>query len=629
MKIIILLVFLFLPLIVQAQCKNKIDPSKVVLFIDTNNSEPEITVAKKAACERGETLVIAPQNYKEYTKYINEIQNLEWAKKKCTQNCEVIFQKLSEGHKKFSAFKRSQKNIEEATQDALTEINQKNGKIQALLISGHDGGGHFSGSKGGISRSAFSNLMKNNSEINEIKTLMLLGCYTGVQKEISEWISIFPEAKLIAGYDLKAPLSHVPMGHEYISEILTEEKKILTQANEVELNHFAKKNIQSLFGLNTAMYLRCGPEEDEFYFSSKDRSKKFSELDIKNCEIKAAEIKDMYTKVKLYQSGELEPPLDTNGALRQLYDTARSSEHCTEILPRGFNANNVFNLLFYDGVKKSFAKFYKEDLELAQKIINDLNIEEIEKNINQEIKILEENLRIEEESIKLLESDPEKYRVLKQKAIDNSKKLLEDLIEANPFLKEFSTNQYPTRSLSENETVIFYKYQSMKYQFDNETLQLSSALSQPKGVTKYRLGALNRYKASIKRLNGVLADIKESPNKLKEIWSPTSENLQSRSRKELLRNIHNINYLLSIQGLNPEQTKALGWINHVASNHLQYFQNPFSWHEVSSEDVETPQTPIRLKDFSPYPYRGIGGGGYGMGMGGGVVGGMLGGGGGI
>jgi hypothetical protein len=47
-------------------------------------------------------------------------------------------------------FKLSQPQIKAATEDALKEIKAANGKVQNVLLSGHDGGGMYGGSGSGI-----------------------------------------------------------------------------------------------------------------------------------------------------------------------------------------------------------------------------------------------------------------------------------------------------------------------------------------------------------------------------------------------------------------------------------------------------------------------------------------------
>lgn len=88
--------YLILPLLLTSlnalACASKIDESKVMLFVDTNFSDLEIATATKAACQRGEKLVVVPRNYKDYT---NQIKNVEALIKKlssCKVNCEKLSQ---------------------------------------------------------------------------------------------------------------------------------------------------------------------------------------------------------------------------------------------------------------------------------------------------------------------------------------------------------------------------------------------------------------------------------------------------------------------------------------------------------------------------------------------------------
>ncbi|RPJ73234.1 MAG: hypothetical protein EHM20_12580 [Alphaproteobacteria bacterium] len=64
-KLFFILIVLASPLI-NAECNKKIDPKKVIIFIDTNTATPEIEKAEAGACARGERLVVIPKNHKEY-----------------------------------------------------------------------------------------------------------------------------------------------------------------------------------------------------------------------------------------------------------------------------------------------------------------------------------------------------------------------------------------------------------------------------------------------------------------------------------------------------------------------------------------------------------------------------------
>ena len=46
---------------VHGACSTPVNPRKVVVFVDNNNSYPEAESAEKAACLRGETFVYLPE----------------------------------------------------------------------------------------------------------------------------------------------------------------------------------------------------------------------------------------------------------------------------------------------------------------------------------------------------------------------------------------------------------------------------------------------------------------------------------------------------------------------------------------------------------------------------------------
>lgn len=611
MKLFLVLAFLAFPFVAQAQCNRPVDPKKVILFIDTNNSEPEIATAQRAACSRGERLVIVPKNYQDYGRYTSAVESANRALSRCTSNCDQLTARASQAYVELENFKNSQKSTRESTKEALDELKAQNAKMKTFIISGHDGGGSFGGSKGNFSRHELATLMKDYDEINEVQSLMLLGCYTGVQKEVIEWKNIFKDARLIAGYDGSAPLSDKPLGHQYITEILTKEPQLLAQANQSRLQAYARANIRSLFQMNTAMYLNCGPGEggNEFYYASKAKTKQFTQFDINECLKKGDEIDALSLKVSAYESGELEPPTNTSsGELRQIYNQARALEHCVEILGRGPNVNNVFNLLFYEGVKKNFAKFYESDLAEAERALQGLNVENLESGFLAEMAKIEDKAKAEEALINLLETNPEAYLSQRQQQINAEKTEIAQLEAANPFLAILSRGDSPPANFewTTERMQLFNRYQNKKYEVENNEWELADARTNKENAIALHRNRANNHRAIIEGHQYSFNTLKQNPQVLKEVWTPTAQNLQSKSRKELMENVHKMNGLLSIPGFPAEQKNALGWINTSVQNHLQHFQNPFSWHEHLPGSVETPAQPVRIRGFNYEAHRNSG-----------------------
>ena len=646
MKKLIPVATLLLSFGAQAQCNKKIDPNKVILFIDTNNSELEIATTEKAACARGERLVVVPKNYKEYIKLTSASIAIGKKIEKCVAtkgDCSSLQQEGSKVYKEIESLKKASKSIKSQTKAALDEIKGSGGKLQNLTISGHDGGGHFGGFKGDFGRYDLAQMMKEYQEINEVKSVLLLGCYTGVPKEVIEWKHIFPDVKIIAGYDGSAPLSDKPAGHQYIADILLKEKSLLKNAEQKKLQSYAKQNIQGLTQMNAAMYLLCndGTNEGEFYYGSLKEGKNFRPFDIKECENKKSEIEALISKVNQYYSGELEIPKNTaSGELRQLYNEARRIEHCGEILQMDLNLNTVFNLLFNEGVKQNFANFYKSDLEEAEKMLGDLKIEDLEtgfKKFQEEQNKSLETLRAE---IEKLEKNPTEAIADEEKKLNEQIKKRDALFndpkyaQVKNFINPENGSYNGPMDLAANLVPLAQELMEEATKFSIAKYKFEAVKASPEGMLLAKKQSLVFNEQNLEHQRQMFNQIKEKFSKPEnKVWVPTAKNLSEKSRKDLLLNLHNASGMLSIPGLPDKQRQALSWMVQAGSVHLNYFQNPFSWHEFTGR-TEEPQFPMRLKDFAggvgagyagystfgPNPY------GAGAGMGGGIAGGMMGGG---
>jgi hypothetical protein len=485
-------------------CDKPINPQKIILFVDTNNSEPEIQTAKKAACARGEKLMVVPQNYLEYGKYTKAVQAAEKAYMSCVTrgaNCQAEEKKSSDAYQEMYKFIYSQPTIANGVEATMKEIQAQGAKLKNVTISGHDGGGHFGGYKGGISRRDLDNIMANFQDINEVGSVMLLGCYTGVQHEISAWRGIFPDARLIGGYDGSAPLSDKPAGHQYFEDLMVKEAQLTRQADQSRINSYVANNIRAVSLLNAAIYVNpvCeNPEEAVgYYFASGQRAKRFQPVQTTECDRMRPQIRQMSERFRLYNDGVIEPPVDpSTGELRELYSQARAIEHCIFNDDSGMNVSQLFNLRFYDGVKKSFANYFKDDLAEVEEILKTVTPESLKENFER--------------------------------------------VHANSHEEWIASERLALKEFTEG-------------------------------------------------------------NKLKDLWIPNAKNLSQKSRKETMQNLHLLDKLLSTNAFTSKQGAALNWLRNTSSQHLQYFENPFSWHEYNPHvPVEAPQYSERLSDYIRY-----------------------------
>lgn len=594
-------VFLILTVIVYGQafaCDKKIDPSKVILFIDTNTSEPEIDRAEKAACARGEKLIIVPENFKMYKKIIDDHSKAEkeldsCIKKNGRDKCEAAQEKASKTYNDLEEFNQKKGLLPDQTEKALEEIRNTGGKIQTMIISGHDGGGKFGGLKGSFDKNDMKQLMDQFSDINEVKSLLLLGCYTGVQKEILDWKSIFPQIALIGGYDGSAPLAHIPAGHQYLTDLLMKGQSMIEEAKKKNINDYAKKNLSTLLNLNAAVYLQCG-DDNNFYYSAKSRDLGFNQFNMKACE-NITKLKEIEAALAKYNNGDSEPPKDTaQGDLRKIYNDARALEHCFESKNINVDVSRVFNLLFYNGVKQSFAHFYKTDLKEAEDVLKSLDYQalkdailaDLSKNESDRATLIYDQKRMEENLPLYIEAKKKEAEETQRKKeatfafLSKEAKSAISMGDQIDFMKLQSLNPKDTAALNEYQKQIYAAF---------------TAKAEYEGLAKNPEGSLNSMKLrasaqekKISALKGFVAGLTGKKEDLKKVWIPTQENLLKKTRKEFLENQHVLSYALSLKGLSEEQKNSLYKAHNAAQTHLVYFQNPFSWHEYNGRKVDNP-----------------------------------------
>lgn len=644
-KLFFILLVLTSPLI-KAECNRKIDPKQVIIFVDTNTSAPEIVKAEAGACARGQRLVIIPKNHKEYdllfqsSKQIAQQLNNCRSKKSLNNNCSHLEKKENEISEKINNFRYASLNYSALLNDQLKELKKSNSSAVSFIISGHDGGGHFGGEKGRIGRDEIDKVFKDYPEVNKVKSALLLGCYTGVKFEVKQWASTFPDLHLLGGYDSTAPLSERPAGQQYVQELLLSENKLVEKSDQKKLEKKLFSSIKSLKELRAGIYIKpiCSSKSDNeaFYYGSQNSDRGLEVLDFAECS-KPEVIKDISEMTPLfekYYSGELEPPADTtNGELRQIYNKTRRYEHCLDDNRSPITSSSVFNLLFYNGIKESFSDFYKDDLNKAEDILKNLNLDDVIKNQEKMLQDMEEQNNLLKSENEKLTNSPELYIEENNKIFDEDSKKYDQLLNDPAYASVLE--QMP--HLKKKFTIELRSYLDFNYRTPEEELKAKelSDLQEKIAQLSYKIGAakafpaqvisqnnymINNYEYQISRISNKLTEYKKNPSILQNIWVPTAQNLKNKSRKEIMINNHKIFDLASTPGFPPKINATLSWMGNVTNSHLVYLQNPFSWHEHTAR-VEAPPHPTRLQPFLDNAKN------YSNMQGAGFAGGMLGGGG--
>lgn len=298
-----------------------------IVFLDINNNPYEKKAAIEAAKQAGKEIIVYP--------------------------------KASELFNKEKAF----------------EILKKN-PPESLFISGHDGGGSFSGDRNeSFGKSELEDLISEEPKIAEnLRVLGLLGCNTANHSQILDWKQTFPNLSFVAGYDGTAPAGNKPAGWNYIKDTILKTDKILLETNEQKI-----KNIFSSFRdinyLAATLYVdtnKCSgvtdnPENQFIFRPLRKGEERFKKFDTSECLEKRNEYENKYAKLyNEYLDGNKEiPEVTSSGDLRDMYTFLRQNEHCFEDFNQNGNfptSDHLLYMLFYHDVFDNFTNYYSREL---------------------------------------------------------------------------------------------------------------------------------------------------------------------------------------------------------------------------------------------------------------------------
>ncbi len=586
MKILLLTTLLSVTSFTYAQCSGRVDNKNVMMFMDMNNSALEIAAAQRAACARRQKLQVIPRSHQQYNQLTNVVQNDMKAFEHCFGtggNCDRQEATYMASSQRLETFKATLPSAREQLKTELERLKAAGGKLANFIISGHDGGGTYSGHKGEISRGDIGEVLSQFPEVNNVKSVMLLGCYTAVPNEVIHWKQTFPNAKLIAGYDGIAPASDKLAGHQYLEDLLRREPTILAQADQSRLNTFLRTNIRGLSLMNVGVYveLECvGP--NKLYYGLDNQSRVIRPLDIRECEGKEELVGKIGADITRYYEGESEPPTDTtNGELRKIYNQGRRYEHCGANLNREYSMEQAFNLLFYNGIKNNFARYYANDLARAGEMIGTITAEELTQPYIEAVNLLEDNIVTQEELVKLSENKEEylAYLARKQVEIETQKTSLavgiQDVINGTKLPATI------------DEVNKLQAYQTLSEKGNTYAFYAEAMNARPEEMKAFHEQTVARLRQQQNSYRINMANLTANPDAF-NVWIPNAQNLASHSRKETLENIHKMETIKLMPGLSMRKLTALSWLQQVTSYHLQTMENPFSWHEYTGRMPEKP-----------------------------------------
>lgn len=352
-----------------------------ILFLDLNGNPKEIEAAKAAASKRGEKVIVIPEVTKELATRQSELlaktqkANEEYLRKGCSRansdspTCAGVGKALNEAMAKENDFRQKNQLNAETLNKALKDLKNKGANLSSLIVSGHDGNGHFGGTYGDLTDKDLAGAFQSNAPVGDgIRSLALWGCYTANLSSLSlYWKKAFPQVEVVVGFDKKGPLGNSPSNWALLKDFLSKDKELSQIKDQNELQKAFKK----LDGVRITDAAIC--VGDTF-------SNKFVTMDLANIQsmCEGAFLKDakVYTCYLNAEKGCENPPANTaNSELRSFYEQLQDYAHCKEVLQPeqqvGMpSADTMIRLIHFADIKKNFVKNFTQQMADYNKLLD-------------------------------------------------------------------------------------------------------------------------------------------------------------------------------------------------------------------------------------------------------------------
>lgn len=384
-KIFTLFFFLIVSTSSYAACNKKITSKDVIFFVDLNGGTKEIEEAQKAACDKGQKLVVYPEQtaaiYKltnDKSFYENRYKGLTCDKNPITKACIEVSKKKSDVMNELEA--KAVKFSIPAMKETLKKLNSEDGRnVESLVISGHSDGKTIFGVYGTTQRDDIQTTFKDlPDEGKSVSSLVMLACYSANPSTILSWKKNLPGLKMIAGSDASASASDRPAGLKYLKDLLIKVKELTADADQKKLENRLKVLIPTLKEVNSAIYIdsnKCGENiGDKRFFYSKS-SGGLNVFNPEACEKSLTQYKEKEEDIAGYMDGITPIPVETHGTpLRELYSFLRQNAHCLEAGQAKYTADMLYGLLFYHQVKINAIRALKKEADEINAVLKDFGI---------------------------------------------------------------------------------------------------------------------------------------------------------------------------------------------------------------------------------------------------------------
>ncbi|QLY25314.1 hypothetical protein [Bdellovibrio sp. KM01] len=352
-----------------------------ILFLDLNGNPKEIEAAKAAAAKRGEKVIVIPEVTKEMMakqvkfKELTQKANEQFLKKGCsvgtakTEACATVSKNLNDAMAKENQFRQENELNANTLEKSIAELQKKGVQLSSMVVSGHDGNGHFAGRFGDLTDKDLSDAFTKNPPMGDsIRSLALWGCYTANISSLSlYWKKSFPKVEVVVGFDRQGPLGNSPANWALLKDFLSKEKDLVQIKDENEL----QKALKGLDGVRITDAAIC--------VGGKFSSKKLA-MDLANVQsmCESAYLKDakIYTCYLNAEEGCANPPANTSDSdLRRFYEKLQDYAHCKEVLPPEQQVgvpspDTMIRLIHYADIKKNFVQNFSREIADYNKLLD-------------------------------------------------------------------------------------------------------------------------------------------------------------------------------------------------------------------------------------------------------------------
>ncbi|GEM_PF-2634895 len=382
--------FLFIFLLVVCTRSNA-----AILFVDINNNLLEIETAKKAAIKRGEQLIIIPSlekmpisERKKLRAIDDNIDKIQKAYYNCSRNCQQLQMKIDAKTAERDGLVLNRKINLEKDLSSIKQSTNADG-ITSIILSGHHGGGRFSGALGGFSSKIFIDSIKDKlpETAESVRSVNLWGCYTNSPGTVeSVWKDSFQNLALVSGFHDLGPSQYKASNHQFLEGILVKEQELIRSADDKKMKSILSK-IANISTTSAAVYLKnsCGNEYYADANTSKQNIRVRNFADTKNCQEDI--FSKLYKKYVCYYEAKTtdcnDPPEQEGSTLRQFHALLQQISNLDEckqflknILGTNFSENTNISLLLikYQKIKNNAVELFKKQFEETKIILQEMGI---------------------------------------------------------------------------------------------------------------------------------------------------------------------------------------------------------------------------------------------------------------